>query len=140
MRFAATGAMVSGMEDTKAESPDFEFEVAGTAELTRYGVVVFGWFRSGSIAPGNAVAVQRLPDRRSRLAGVGMLCGPGPSAGGPNGQLIFSDQDLAREMRVGDRLTRSLSDTDSDVEEVLVIPLAADPASPSSSGSAAPPS
>ena len=105
LRFLQIGAIVPLMSNA-AKPPDdqFEFEVAKTGEFKPYGLVLLGWFRIGSIRPGAHASVRRIPGRVTRLAGVGWLCGPGPRSGGPDGQLTFSDQDLAREVVPGDRI------------------------------------
>ena len=88
--------------DEHADTQPFEFEVAGVAHLSRYGVVVYGWYRSGSVRPGDLVVAARLTNRPTKLTGAGFLC-KGP-AGGPDGQLLLEDQDLAGQLIAGDRI------------------------------------
>ena len=89
------------MADPAGRKP-FEFEVADTARLSRYGIVVVGWYRSGSVQLGEMIYVAGVPDRRTKVTGTGFLCGGPP--GSPDGHLVLEDQGLAAQIAAGDRI------------------------------------
>ena len=89
------------MADQEARTT-FEFEVADTAHLSRYGIVVVGWYRSGSVQLGETIYVAGLPDRPTKVTGTAVLCG-GP-LGSPDGHLVLEDRKLAAEIAAGHRI------------------------------------